>query len=127
MTSKSSPLPAHDNAQNDTDGYHSFMDNPFIYGESVPPDVVGGLADREDELELLSRSMLGGRNVIVIAPRRYGKTSLLRRAVVDVRAGGGRSGWVSLADCASPRDVAEALLAGVLSGPASWGQRIHAG
>jgi len=102
------------------------MDNPFIHGEPVPPEDRAGLADREEELDLLVRSMLGGRNVIVIAPRRYGKTSLLKRAVVEVRAKGGRSGWVSLGDCASPRDVAEAILAGVLSGPASWSQRMSA-
>lgn len=79
-----------------------------------------GLADRQEQLELLTGSMLRGSNVVLLAPRRYGKTSLLLRAVADVRAGGGRSGWVSLAGCATPRDVAETLLRGVLEGPADW-------
>lgn len=103
------------------------MNNPFVFGESVPADDPDGLADREEELSLLLRSMAGGRNVIVIAPRRYGKTSLIKRAVVEARSSGGRSGWVSLGDCTSPRDVAETLLAGVLSGPATWGQRMQSG
>ncbi|MGI0130444.1 MAG: AAA family ATPase, partial [Thermoplasmata archaeon] len=103
------------------------MNNPFVFGESVPADDPDGLAAREEELDLLRRSMAGGRNVIVIAPRRYGKTSLIKRAVIEARAAGGRSGWVSLGDCTSPRDVAETLLAGVLSGPASWGQRMQSG
>jgi hypothetical protein len=103
------------------------VNNPFVFGESVPADDPDGLADREEELALLRRSMAGGRNVIVIAPRRYGKTSLIKRAVVEARSAGGRSGWVSLGDCASQKDVAETLLAGVLSGPASWEQRLHSG
>ena len=103
------------------------MNNPFVFGESVPADDPDGLADRAEELSLLRQSMAAGRNVIVIAPRRYGKTSLIKRAVVEARESGGRSGWVSLGDCTSPRDVAEALLAGVLAGPASWEQRMQSG
>src|SRR5439155_2259397 len=91
--------------------YNRCVKNPFLYGDSVPPADREGLAGRDEELDILRRSMLGGRNVIVIAPRRYGKTSLLKRAVVQVRDAGGRSGWVSLGDCASPKDVAETLLA----------------
>lgn len=107
--------------------YNDEVNNPFVYGESIPPEDPDGLADREEELAVLRASMLGGRNVIVMAPRRYGKTSLLKRAVADVRGEGGRTGWVSLADCSSPKHVAETLLAGVLSGPARWGQRIQGG
>lgn len=53
------------------------MDNPFRYGE-----VVRGSAftDRESELAELAADIRNGQNVVIISPRRYGKTSLVQRA-----------------------------------------------
>lgn len=52
--------------------------NPFIYSHPLPPE---DIIDRESE-ELL-RNALGGHYVRLYAPRKYGKTSLLRRALRD--------------------------------------------
>ena len=54
------------------------MDNPFIYGEIVPGDA---FADREAELERLVTDLGGGQKVFLISPRRYGKSSLVHRAL----------------------------------------------
>ncbi|MGH9255851.1 MAG: AAA family ATPase [Vicinamibacterales bacterium] len=54
------------------------MDNPFIYGEIVPGDA---FADREVELDRLVADLGGGQKVFLISPRRYGKSSLVHRAL----------------------------------------------
>src|SRR5881398_1783648 len=54
------------------------MDNPFVYGEVVP---VAAFVDRIAELERLVGDLAAGQKVFLISPRRYGKSSLIRRAL----------------------------------------------
>src|SRR5512132_544856 len=54
--------------------------NPFVYSRPVPPEDV---VDREDAVRLLLRNAVGGHYVRLYAPRKYGKTSLLTRALHD--------------------------------------------
>jgi len=54
--------------------------NPFVYSRPVPPEDV---VDRDDEVRQLLRHVLGGHYVRLYAPRKYGKTSLLKRALHD--------------------------------------------
>lgn len=54
--------------------------NPFIYSHPIAPDDV---IDRDDETERLLASAVGGHYVRLYAPRKYGKTSLLRRVLRD--------------------------------------------
>jgi uncharacterized protein len=76
--------------------------------------------DRIEQLERVTALMLNGQNLILVAPRRYGKTSLLMRAVEAAAAAGGRTGRVSLIKCSSENDVVETLMQGVVSGPLGW-------
>src|SRR3954464_1369858 len=57
------------------------MDNPFVYGEVVPP---GAFIDRVVELERLVSDLTAGQKVFLISPRRYGKSSLIRHALSAV-------------------------------------------
>ena len=59
--------------------------NPFVYGEVVP---AWAFVDREAELDRLARDLLAGQKVFLISPRRYGKSSLVRRALGAVSRGG---------------------------------------
>jgi hypothetical protein len=52
-------------------------ENPFVYGEIVPPPA---FADREAELARLVADLASGQKVFLISPRRYGKSSLVRQA-----------------------------------------------
>jgi AAA+ ATPase superfamily predicted ATPase len=52
--------------------------NPFVYGEVVP---AAAFVDRIDELERLVADLAAGQKVFLISPRRYGKSSLIRRAL----------------------------------------------
>lgn len=51
--------------------------NPFRYGDLALDEA---FTDREQELATLQSDLKNGQNVALVAPRRYGKTSLLRRA-----------------------------------------------
>ncbi|MDR1989548.1 MAG: hypothetical protein LBQ09_04875, partial [Acidobacteriaceae bacterium] len=54
------------------------MENPFVYGEVVP---AAAFANRVVELERLVQDLASGQKVFLISPRRYGKSSLIRRAL----------------------------------------------
>jgi hypothetical protein len=51
--------------------------NPFRYGSLALDDA---FTDRERELAELAADVLNGQDVVIFAPRRYGKSSLVRRA-----------------------------------------------
>ncbi len=52
--------------------------NPFVYGEVVP---AAAFVNRVDELRRLSADLAAGQKIFLISPRRYGKSSLIRRAL----------------------------------------------
>ncbi|MDQ4030693.1 MAG: hypothetical protein M3168_06585 [Actinomycetota bacterium] len=54
--------------------------NPFIYSHPLAPD---DIIDRDEETQRLLSSAVGGHYVRLYAPRKYGKTSLLRRVLRD--------------------------------------------
>jgi len=54
--------------------------NPFVYSHPLVPD---DIIDRDEETEQLLRNVVGGHYVRLYAPRKYGKTSLLKRALRD--------------------------------------------
>jgi len=54
--------------------------NPFIYSHPIAPD---DIIDRDDETHRLLAAAVGGHYVRLYAPRKYGKTSLLRRVLRD--------------------------------------------
>jgi hypothetical protein len=54
--------------------------NPFVYSHPLSPEDV---IDRDEETALLLRNVVGGHYVRLYAPRKYGKTSLLKRALRD--------------------------------------------
>jgi hypothetical protein len=53
-------------------------DNPFVYGEIV---AAGAFADRDEEYHRLTEDLRAGQKVFLISPRRYGKSSLIRRSL----------------------------------------------
>jgi len=54
--------------------------NPFVYSHPIAPDDV---IDRDAETTRLLTAAVGGHYVRLYAPRKYGKTSLLRRVLRD--------------------------------------------
>jgi uncharacterized protein len=54
--------------------------NPFVYSRPVSPE---DIVDRDAETHELLKRIVGGHYVRLYAPRKYGKTSLLKRALRD--------------------------------------------
>jgi hypothetical protein len=54
--------------------------NPFTFGDLAFDE---SFTDREDEVRELAADMRNGQNVLLYAPRRYGKSSLVLRAAQD--------------------------------------------
>jgi uncharacterized protein len=54
--------------------------NPFVYSHPLAPDQI---IDRDDETDALLTNAVGGHYVRLYAPRKYGKTSLLRRVLAE--------------------------------------------
>ncbi|MGM9778830.1 MAG: ATP-binding protein, partial [Prevotella sp.] len=57
------------------------MDKPFIYGMSVEGN---NFTDREKETKRLKKDFENGINVILISPRRMGKTSLVKKVRSEI-------------------------------------------
>lgn len=57
--------------------------NPFRYGDLALDEA---FTDRQDEIKELKADIRNGQNVVIFAPRRFGKTSLVWRATQELLA-----------------------------------------
>jgi len=80
--------------------------NPFRFSEPVPAEE---LLDRDDEARLLLERAEGGNNSRLVAPRRYGKTSLLARLVRDARDAGWAAVYVDFFGVLTLDDIARRI------------------
>jgi hypothetical protein len=84
-------------------------ENPFRYGQLALDDA---FTDRERETHELGRDLWNGQNVVLFAPRRYGKSSLVWRVAQELIAREGmRVGHVDLLATPSKEKFAEKLAA----------------
>jgi uncharacterized protein len=72
------------------------MTNPYHYGTPVEGQQFAG---RQEELDALVTRMRAGISVALISPRRYGKTSLLRKATAVVERDGAAVLGVNVLRC----------------------------
>src|SRR6266545_5969253 len=90
--------------------------NPFRYGAVARGEY---FTDRERELAALIDDVRGGQDVVVISRRRMGKTSLVERAIDDLRSEGMLVAYLDLLGSPSKEeladDLAQALSDGLLS------------
>lgn len=82
------------------------MSNPFIFDRPVPANE---LIDRGEELTLLVGLAEGGHNVRLVSPRRYGKTTLLRRVLLEADRIGFTTVYADLSGVQTVEDVFEVL------------------
>ncbi|EDP75560.1 ATP-binding protein [Hydrogenivirga sp. 128-5-R1-1] len=68
-------------------------DNPFFFGGVVEEE---DFCDREDELNSLEKDVLSGINVLLYAPRRFGKTSLLLASLKRLKNKGVKGVYIDL-------------------------------
>ncbi len=80
--------------------------NPFQYGALALDEA---FTDREGELSDLSADIRNGQDVVLFAPRRYGKSSLIWRVVQKVVRGGVLVGQIDLMSTPTREKFAERL------------------
>src|ERR1700704_7161546 len=80
--------------------------NPFHFGPLADDE---SFVDREDELRELSTQLRSGHDVAVVAPRRYGKSSLVWRAAQDLASQGMLIAQVDLMRAPTKERLAEKL------------------
>ena len=91
--------------------------NPFRYGDLALDDA---FTDREDEVQELKSDMLNGQNVVIFAPRRYGKSSLLWRVSHElIRDGEVLVAQVDLMKTPTKEKLAEKLASSIYDDVAS--------
>ena len=56
----------------------NYQENPFVFGKAVDGNY---FTDRREEAERLSANLTHGINTVLISPRRWGKTSLVKRVI----------------------------------------------
>jgi hypothetical protein len=80
--------------------------NPFRYGAIARGEF---FADRRSELKTLIEDVRGGQDVVIISPRRMGKTSLVERAIDDLRAEGALVAYLDLLGSPTKEELADDL------------------
>lgn len=80
--------------------------NPFVFDRPVRP---GELIDREQEAVRLLELAEGGHNTRLQGPRRYGKTSILKRVLQDAEKAGCRAVYVDFLAVTTSAEVARRL------------------
>ena len=80
------------------------MSNPFKFGTLVSESF---FTDRDEEYQKLNQILASENHVIMIAPRRYGKTSLVHKVVVESQR---PVIWLDLQMITGTSDLASQLL-----------------
>ena len=82
------------------------MANPFTM-RVIAPD--SPFCNRAEELKVLSRHAVNQANVVVFSPRRYGKTSLVRKVQAEIEKEGFLTFYADLFMVTSANEVAERI------------------
>lgn len=84
----------------------------FIFGKPVEGDF---FTDREVEAKRLAANFKGGISTFLISPRRWGKTSLVKKVMRQVQSNELKVVFVDVFKCKSPIEFAETVASAVLS------------
>jgi hypothetical protein len=91
--------------------------NPFVYGEVVP---AAAFVDRVAELDRLVRDLSAAQKVFLISPRRYGKSSLIRRALATMSRRGALTVDVTVSSFSSYVAFLEGYARALVAAETTW-------
>lgn len=83
------------------------MSNPFVFGVPVEG---AHFTDREKEKREILDSLMAGQNLILFAPRRYGKSSLLREIVRGLYKDKFLPLWIDVSEVSTVRGFLERII-----------------
>ncbi len=95
------------------------MENPFVYGEVVP---TAAFVNRVEELHRLVGDLAASQKIFLISPRRYGKSSLIRRALATMSRRGALTVEVTVSSFSSYVAFLEGYARAVLAAETRWEQ-----
>ena len=93
------------------------MQNPFVYGEVVP---AAAFVDRVAELDRLISDLASSQKIFLISPRRYGKSSLIRRALYAMTRRGALTVDVTVSSFSSYLAFLEGYSRALLAAETKW-------
>jgi hypothetical protein len=91
--------------------------NPFVYGEVVP---AAAFVDRVAELDRLVADLAASQKVFLISPRRYGKSSLIRRALAAMARRGTLTVEVTVSSFSSYVAFLEGYARAIVAAETRW-------
>ncbi len=89
------------------------MKNPFVYGETVSGE---NFCNRTVEIKELVADIINCQNVIIFSPRRYGKTSLIKKVLDRVKRKGILTFYVDLYPAINKNRFVEIYAGAISSG-----------
>ncbi|MEQ1907941.1 MAG: ATP-binding protein [Vicinamibacterales bacterium] len=93
------------------------MENPFVYGEVVP---AAAFVNRVLELDRLVGDLASSQKIFLISPRRYGKSSLIRRALASMEKRGALTVEVTVSSFSSYVAFLEGYARAVVAAETRW-------
>lgn len=97
------------------------MNKPFIYGTAVKNE---NFTDRSKESRVLRMNFLNGLNTVIIAQRRIGKTSLVKKVIDNIDDENIRIVYVDVYDCRNEYDFLNKFAAAILKATAGQLDRV---
>jgi uncharacterized protein len=91
--------------------------NPFVYGEVVP---AAAFVDRVAELDRLVGDLSAAQKIFLISPRRYGKSSLIRRALAAMTRKGALTVEVTVSSFSSYVAFLEGYARALVAAETKW-------
>ena len=93
------------------------MQNPFVYGEVVPP---AAFVNRIAELDRLVSDLAASQKIFLISPRRYGKSSLIRHALAAMSKRGALTVDVTVSSFSSYVAFLEGYARALIAAETKW-------
>ena len=93
------------------------MENPFVYGEIVP---AAAFVNRVAELDRLVGDLSAAQKIFLISPRRYGKSSLIRRALATMTRRGALTVEVTVSSFSSYVAFLEGYARAIVATETTW-------
>ena len=93
------------------------MENPFVYGEVVP---AAAFVNRVLELDRLVGDLASSQKIFLISPRRYGKSSLIRRALASMEKRGALTVEVTVSSFSSYVAFLEGYARAIVAAETRW-------
>lgn len=77
------------------------MENPFAFGKAVEGAF---FTDRREDTHRLNANLSHGINTIIISPRRWGKTSLVKKVMSEMNDDKTKTVYIDIFGCKSEYD-----------------------